>query len=183
MTNDLLKAARLATDPVNIVRPLNDAQPGVIITHAAYKALREAVAKETETTFAFTMTRALTTKEMADLLTTAFEGGIQYWAQEISTGHTPAQARCPDKTLVWYAQPQFYDGDFLFWIRHSHPSDAGENPVKTDIDHRKLEEGLQRMAQSDGHVRCLLNILDGDYDAEDADVFMQFVLFGEVVFG
>lgn len=50
-----------------------------------------------------------------------------------------------------------------------------------DLDMKKLEAGLQQMATDE--PEHFQNLVDETYDAETADVLIQFVLFGKIVYG
>ncbi|MGQ7794456.1 hypothetical protein ACUN0C_18780 [Faunimonas sp. B44] len=106
----------------------------------------------------------LNKQEVADLMITAIEGGSTYWLEScyLQVGTTTEKP--------WYADPDLYRQDFTLRLEFD-----GEVDVLTK---NKLEkaEGLMPRERL-GRVLC------GEYDAEDADVFLQLALFGEVVYG
>jgi hypothetical protein len=93
---------------------------------------------------------------LADILTTAIEGGINYWAH---------LRNCPrdDDLCVKYAE--IVD-----------PEDGLEILVTRDTVFRGLELYMSKY----GNVRQLD---DNDFDAEAADMVVQLGVFGKVVYG
>jgi hypothetical protein len=114
-------------------------------------------------------------KMLADLFTTAMEGGIGYWSQ------CSRYKWSVDGTLDGQAK------DFIAVIE----DEDGEEYV---IDRAVIAEGLVRaytrrgMGQFDYHAVALKALYFGkvdeaDYDSDTADMVLQYGLFDEVVYG
>jgi hypothetical protein len=113
-------------------------------------------------------------QRIADLMITALEGGSNYWLLAARLDHPE------DKTLLsekpWYASPELYDNTALK-IVFTEQEDAKEHLV-TSVE---IANGTQLMAeQSPGHFADF--IAEND-DATTAEVWLQYVIFGEIVYG
>ena len=118
----------------------------------------------------------ITDELIEDLLCTAFEGGITYWAENIS---------CKDnedmkKVGVWKHKylTKTKKKDAVMYI---HETETGE---KYPITKKSIIDALQKMDNPEYEYRKALGrILNGDWDGGDADIVVQTACFGEVVFG
>lgn len=109
---------------------------------------------------------------LSDILSTAIEGGINYWAQFDSI----EKIDDANDILGWrYDSAVIYDYD--------DPSDKFN--INNDVVAKGL--GILRKRNADRDSELLLanrtNGEEGDFDAEDADKIIQFGLFGELVYG
>lgn len=113
---------------------------------------------------------------LCDVFTTAFEGGVNYWADV--------------QAYRW--QDREADGTFYGWLVDSEDEDA--EAVKVDI--AVIARGFGKFFQwvvdrgfgKDHYYWQAIeanstNGDDGDYDAIVADIIVQLGLFGEVVYG
>lgn len=113
----------------------------------------------------------LTQEDVDDILTTAFEGGINYWCNE---------AEVVDEYLGEYASEQISRGGKIKLY-----DDEGDDVYELDIE--KFMQGFMLWIEcgydeygaikSDGSVDCC------EIDAEMADMIIQLALFGEIVYG
>jgi hypothetical protein len=102
---------------------------------------------------------AVSDEFLGDLLTTAVEGGINYWAGVESLD------RDDDLRVTWIRLRDLVDDRPCGVVTRSH-----------------MFDGLQRFCDAyRGDVPAKLD--DGDFDAEDCDVMLQLGVFGEVVYG
>lgn len=111
----------------------------------------------------------------------AIEGGSTYWMDSFAplpaSEDIRAELRADDK--VWYAEPEF-------WERGGSARTTFDKPTASDPGHRtigkdELVKGLSVMAtKAPKHFADLISEND---DAITHDVFIQCVLFGEIVFG
>ena len=129
-----------------------------------------------------TVTQTFTKNRIADLLTSALEGGSNYWY-------------CIDKEQSVEPpeiDPVLMPGESTFFHLHWPLSDGGSVCFfdrETDEDEREhwyldlaaIARGLQVMA--DEHPGHLADFANENDDAETGDVFLQCCLFGELVFG
>ena len=102
-----------------------------------------------------TFTNAL----FSDLFVTALEGGINYWALVNDYDYKNCSAIIIDKEA---SQSTQYNVDL--------------NTVKKGLEALSLETSA--LAK-----RKISSILNEDYDAEDADIVLQYGLFGKLIYG
>jgi len=105
-----------------------------------------------------TISITLTDQEAEDILVTALEGGINYWADVISSGRN--------------------DGVLMAHIRPTEGDDF--EPMLIHPGH--IQQGVDRLCASEcqWHVTDLLN---DNADATTADVIVQFAVLGDIIFG
>jgi len=99
---------------------------------------------------------ALTHQRIEDLLITAFEGGINYWAQIYKTPEQP----------YWEAKVKDFEAD---------------KAETYQLSMEKVVEGLKVCAKK--YPRHFGDFIDENGDATTADVIVQCALFGEIVYG
>lgn len=112
----------------------------------------------------------------SNVMSTAMEGGSGYWCQ-VDEYH-------------WTDHPRFKVEPLTL---REFDDDTGEYSTEAHVvDEEKMLATLQRIADGEfdiqNHYRvCAVDLLvngrDADYDADDADVFLQFVVFGKLVYG
>ena len=84
------------------------------------------------------VTYDITPQRISDLFASAFEGGINYWAQDAELTATAAPMR---SDLVWWGCPEHFEGPFVFELHYDDPDDdEGEGP---GISLSALEEKLK----------------------------------------
>jgi len=107
---------------------------------------------------------------LSDILITAVEGGTGYWAQASNYNHTPAATA----TVTLH---EYHEED-----------DEGIIPQHL-VDLDTIEKGLDLYlsflkdrvdATWREYMAANLQNDAGDFDAEDADVIVQFAIFGEI---
>lgn len=102
-----------------------------------------------------------------DLLITAVEGGINYWAQVSGYKFTDVPGE---------AEVTVHDLE----SEHQHFVDI--DVIAKGLGRLQQDEGL-RSLYSDLLVASRTNGEDGDFDASGADVVLQLGIFGEVIYG
>lgn len=111
-------------------------------------------------------------RQAADIAITAAEGGTGYWAQI-------------DNTIRPYPFPEQdeYPDDFVFYTFNYDDIFQMDIESSTDITPKLIKEGY-RIATEKGHRWSSVDVYtDPEYaDADDADVIVQYGVFGEVVF-
>lgn len=118
----------------------------------------------------------LDTKTLQDLMTTAIEGGSNYWLHEEDEDCRFIQVHRDAENNVSEIQVETnVDGEG--WINH-------------EITHTQIRKALTEMKDDVNmpeHWRKWASKIifdkDTDYDAEGADVVLQYALFKEIVFG
>lgn len=125
----------------------------------------------------FTITTELSSQQIADLFTTAIEGGSNYWCSEVRLKpEIQAEIEVKFPNTCWYACSEVYDRQDL---------EITIIPIENDppatITPLSLQRGLNTMAKLNPLV--LARISDDNYDAGNADIFLQFISFNELVYG
>jgi len=118
----------------------------------------------------------LTPQHAADIATTAFEGGIDYWCSNASyTNPDLADILLEREEYPPYAVAQYWDGNGML-------IEEDEDGTQTILDLDNLNEALENPElPMPVAMRVLQN--DGSADAKDADLIVQVALFGKVVYG
>jgi len=115
---------------------------------------------------------------VSDLISTAFEGGSNYWASVVfAMAPTKYTFRCElfasdEKPHPFYDNPLNEGGYVMI-------KPDGHKAAKLNLE--SIEKGLELLAEK--FPNRFVAICDEDYDAEDADVFLQLAILNEVVFG
>lgn len=118
----------------------------------------------------------VTAQQVADLMSTAFEGGSNYWVASIDYVKIPAEV--VPNGIVTYSHPEFWAGDFELVVEDA---EAGKEDDKIVITPETLKKGIQAFAeQYPNHFSDWMTEHD---DAATADTFLQMVCFGEVIYG
>jgi hypothetical protein len=112
-------------------------------------------------------TGQLTDENIDDILVTAFEGGINYWT------NTPVRVPEWPKGVDYASSVVSKNKPVLIF-------NEDENEWM-ELNLEKLLHGI-KMFLSRRSLSCDY-FSDGNFDAEDADVIVQYALFGEIVYG
>ena len=116
-------------------------------------------------------------------LTSAFEGGSNYW---IDSAEKTDRDKLTGKPVYLQDWP-FLGGALLIKVNEEPGTTkrAPHAPGVWRLDHAALVEGAKVMAALEkgkgGHHWA--NVVHDDGDAETGDVFLQCCLFGEIIFG
>lgn len=115
----------------------------------------------------FTNTAYFTEETISDILSTAFEGGINYWTNTpVRVDEWPDGAKFASDVVVKGTPVFLYNEDDQKWEKLTLPNlinSIGWFLTCYNKDKDYFEEG--------------------DYDANDADIIVQHALFGEIVYG
>ena len=129
-------------------------------------------------------------KDLAYWVTTAFEGGSNYWIDYANPvertasgwhniGNDTAKARIglkPDEGPL-YAEGKFWSDKELGYVIQVEDED-----LPKVLTANRVLAGFGRLVK-DGRHKVVASLLDGQYDAEDADLLIQYAMFDEVVYG
>lgn len=133
---------------------------------------------------------------ISDMITTALEGGIGYWAMIC---HVTEPAHPIDKleAMSWHERrrdvtvvPLYIGGSVAFHEVEDHENERVEHECTGDatcpynkvvLDLNGVTRGLMAMALH--HPDRLARAFGTNFDAEDGDVFLQMAIFGKVVYG
>lgn len=125
----------------------------------------------TETPFRYLALCELTPQQIADVMTTAFEGGIGYWCSAARLIE-PTVQRAPGED-PWYARAKLYEHPFTIELDAACAEDGKWRLTRSMIGERMAKVPLKRIAE----------VTSENYDAETCDVLMQYWLFGDIVYG
>lgn len=132
----------------------------------------------------FQITVPFTPEHVAALMVTVIEGGSAYWCRGVFLEH-------PDREVIkttsvtqeypWYAQPDLYTcSDFRLEVVEDEPSHQNHDG-KWLVHPAQVQRGFDLMSQK--HPDRVTSFLGGDVDADDADLWFQYVVFGEAIYG
>lgn len=119
---------------------------------------------------------------IADLISSALNSGISYWCSNCTVKLGPNVTKEIINTkynTMWYASyvPFFPDSFISFQLFDVECFD-GEIKV---LNIESITKGLEILANK--YNNHFSNIIEENYDAETADVFIQCCIFGDIIFG
>lgn len=127
-----------------------------------------------------TITKTVTVQRIADLLCCGFEGGVGYWCQIIGY-------KIPDNPRPILTK----DKDYIIIVKHvDYPLTGGavictetdtEEPKKLVLDETSIRHGLQLLQEKSPYHWN--NFIEENEDAVTGDVFIQYCLLGDIVYG
>ena len=110
-----------------------------------------------------------------DILCTAFEGGITYWANNISCHDNKDMKKVGGWKHEYLTKTKKKDAKLIV-----HTISGGE----VTVTKKSIIDALQKMDTPEyKYTKALDRILSEQYDADDADIVVQTACFGEVVYG
>ena len=120
--------------------------------------------------------RKLTLEDMDNLLVTALEGGIGYWATiDKNNVETPENFK-RNKEIDYEFLDKVYQGSSLDVYDAENPDEKfGSLTLET------IRKGISIIEKD--HIEIVAGILQEEYDANEADIFFQCCILGEVTFG
>lgn len=127
----------------------------------------------------------LSAKDVSLLLATALEQGSRYWMEVAGRDQRVkplnfANTEAADESFTHLSFPMNEGGSIR--IIDLEESDD-KKTVSYLLDLHRIQRGFRRMANDKTYAFRFQNIAKGDYDATDADVFLQFAVFGKVIYG
>lgn len=121
------------------------------------------------------MFKELTDEQVMNLLCAALEGGSNYWISEVHQGEEPAQPL--DNDFAWFEWWPVYGGSIKLVELDPDTGERKQHILNKDV----LREGLAKMAEKS--PRHFADVLAGNDDGETGDVFLQYCLLGELIYG
>ena len=106
----------------------------------------------------------------------AFEGGSTYWLREYDYTYRPEGV----EGNPLYAEDQFWAKGGKMNLSYDDPDDQEQRATK-EVGLLEIKAGLRTMAEKD--PRHFGDLVSENDDADTHDVFIQHVLFGEVIYG
>lgn len=124
----------------------------------------------------FTATIEIKKSVIDNVLTTALEGGSNYWYFINESKAEEPENFVRDATIHYEFLDKVLQGGYL-------PVYDAENNTEElgKLSDTSIQLALQLLAAH--HKDVLSNIVDEDYDANDADIFFQLCVLGEITFG
>jgi len=109
-----------------------------------------------------------------EILTTALEGGINYWAVKATPSHWPSgpSTLFPGDQDVFASEVLTKGADLIITV-------DGEDATQT-LTLRKMKAGIREAAKL---RKMTVEEFHENHDAGDADLAVQFAVFGEAVYG
>lgn len=119
-------------------------------------------------------------QRIQNLICTAFEGGSNDWLH--SAAFVSGIGPVPSYNVVWYGREGFFAHPFAFDLTFDDPDkDEGNGKGRKRITNADLAPALALMAQN--HPSHFADFMGENEDATTADVFMQMLVLGELVYG
>lgn len=126
------------------------------------------------------VTVEITDAQIENLIISALEGGAHYWYE--------IQSMCRPPKLVYRTDPN------KVFAHVDYPMNAGghlmikqyvdpDGPGVRKFNRAAIDRGLQVLADSAEYKHHFTDILNDDTDATTGDIFLQFCLYGEVLYG
>ena len=110
-----------------------------------------------------------------NILWGAFEGGITYWADNVSCHDNEDMKKVGGWKHEYLTKTKKKDAKLII-----HETDGGD----VAISKKSIIDALQKMDTPEyKYTKALNRILNEQYDADDADIVVQTACFGEVVYG
>jgi hypothetical protein len=123
------------------------------------------------------VTLDISSQKISDQLITAFEGGSNYWLQ---TAELITSVNAPTER-PWYSSPVVFDSSFTFKVGYDDPNlEEGNGQGRRTIGLAAVKDGLQTMAEK--FPRHFADLVSEEGDAITADVFLQCVVFDDVIY-
>ena len=121
------------------------------------------------------LTVEISDERIEDILCGAFEGGITYWANNISYHDNEDMKKVGGWKHEYLTKTKKKDAKLII-----HTIEGGQ----VTMSKKSIIDALQKMDNPEnGYTKALGRILNETYDADDSDVVVQMACFGEVVYG
>lgn len=111
-----------------------------------------------------------------EVLICALEGGSNYWYfinEQLCT--TPENFKRSGHVHYEFLDKVYQGGTLTVFDAEDNNTPHG------DLTRESIQKGLDLMSKD--HSETLFNIIDENYDANDADIFFQLCVLGEITFG
>jgi len=127
-----------------------------------------------------TIKREMDYDSFENLIVTALEGGSNYWYMldlDTSTGFIKKYADDPRPKSIRIADALYNNEESSVTILDA----EDEEETLGTLTYQSVRKTLENFPKD--HQWALDNVLNGDYDANDADVVFQVLVMGDVVYG
>ena len=114
---------------------------------------------------------------ICDLVVSAFEGASVHWLRAATKKRSG-----PIKDRPWYADASIYNAQLVIGVEYEDPDVPDEQATTFRIvTMADINRGMQLMAEKS--LQHFADAVAGDWDATTADVFFQYVVLGDVIYG
>ena len=142
-----------------------------------------------------TIKKTLSEEEIADVITTAIEGGIGYWAclnndtkeweearktlqtEKVEKGETGNEPYYDE--IIWKMLSDGKEVEFIDVEAEDYDNPGNGEVWKLTME--KFVKGLEIYEAERGSIKRALE--DGNFDAVEGDCVFQYALFGELIYG
>lgn len=114
--------------------------------------------------------------KIANQIVGALEGGSGDWLTSYVYLSRPDDGKYENPI---YSDPKFWGEGGRMKFTYDHPDEEGENSLEVGIG--EIKKGLRLMAEKS--PKHFMDIMHENDDAITSDVFMQYVILGEIVYG
>lgn len=126
------------------------------------------------------ITKTITRETLENILTTAFEGGSNYWYYLSDDAVDQIRKVVPkSKSLADAMLTAIFDHNVAVPIHDAHH----EEEIIGLICNSTFQKRLQLLADSKDYAWALNNELNDNGDADSSDIIFQYITMGEVAFG
>jgi hypothetical protein len=119
--------------------------------------------------------REISDELIEHVLCCAFEGGITYWANNVSCEDNKDMKKVSGWKHEYLTKTKKKDA-----VMYIHDLESEE---KYPITKKSIIDALQKMDNFNNYRQALDRILNETYDADDADIMVQIACFKEVIYG
>ena len=119
--------------------------------------------------------REISDELIEHVLCCAFEGGITYWANNVSCEDNKDMKKVGGWKHEYLTKTKKKDA-----VMYIHDTESEE---KYPITKKSIIDALQKMDNFNNYRQALDRILNETYDADDADIMVQIACFKEVIYG
>jgi hypothetical protein len=133
--------------------------------------------------FKIVVEHEISRERVGDLLCCAFEGGSNYWYR-IEQFHEPTtyQFRTNKNQIFKHLDYPLNPEGYLV-VSDYHGIDQDETPKRRRLSYVTIKRGLKLLSTSKTYAHHWQDFLAENEDATTGDVFLQFCLFGDVIYG
>lgn len=127
-----------------------------------------------------TITQDISDQRIFDLLTSALEGGSNYWymlEEKIEPSEWLFLEEMRPQTQTHWAQEYALSQDGALIIG----DEESDNGDTYRLDRKAIKKGLQLMSTNE--PSAMADFMTEDEDATTGDIFLQLCLFGKVIYG
>ena len=125
----------------------------------------------------------LSEENIKDILTSALEGGISYWAVIDNTVNSWIDTHNrlkQERNHVYYCDIAY---DIMINGGSIHLEDVEDEEERFDLNLDNFLEGCKIWEQEHEGLSIVRTVEDGEFDSDAGDELIQYALFGELVYG